>query len=78
MTENTSETVEIDGLTLLKAGQTVSIHSRHGTPEGDLLEATNPQNGLPMNYALLQDGTLQDLRNENYSVVAPEDLAPEL
>jgi hypothetical protein len=60
-----------------KTGDRIRIHNLAGKPEGDLLEMKSTTAVLPQYYADLDDGSIRNLNNDNYSIVEVEIEEPE-
>jgi hypothetical protein len=66
-------TIEVDGLEFKSLDKRVRIFSMADKPEGDLYELVSTKAILPQNFAKLDDGSMRDLRNDNYGVIDPEE-----
>jgi hypothetical protein len=68
--------VEVDGSTFKNEGLQVKIHTMAGKPVGDLFSLVSKDTVMPQYFCRLEDGSLRNMNNDNYSIYEADDEEP--
>lgn len=68
------KTIEVAGKEFKSLDARIRIFGLAEELQGDLYELVNTTAVLPQHFALLEDGKMRDLRNDNYAVIDPEEV----